>query len=131
MLIRRCTEADEPLLFSMLRDEGSDWEDYYGDAGREQYRRALRNSVTYLAFEEGRLCGYARCREDDGFGVYVYDLLVAKAFRGRQIGRVLMERACTDFPGQTVYVMSDVDGYYEKLGYAREGSIFIVNKQDV
>jgi hypothetical protein len=25
------------------------------------------------AFEEQRYCGYARCREDGGFGVYVCD----------------------------------------------------------
>lgn len=37
-----------------------------------------------------------------------------------------MERVCQDFPDQPVYVMSDVDSYYEKLGYIREGSIFRV-----
>jgi hypothetical protein len=37
-----------------------------------------------------------------------------------------MERVCRDFPNQPVYVMSDSDPYYEKLGYEREGSIFIV-----
>jgi GNAT superfamily N-acetyltransferase len=53
-------------------------------------------------------------------------LLVRKSYRGRNIGKILMERVCRDFPGQTVYVMSDVDLYYEKLGYRREGSIFEV-----
>lgn len=64
--------------------------------------------------------------EGDGFGVYIYDLLVRKSYRGRQLGKTLMERVCQDFPSQTIYVMSDVDPYYEKLGYRREGSIFEV-----
>jgi hypothetical protein len=36
------------------------------------------------------------------------------------------KKVCQDFPNQPVYVMSDVDPYYEKLGYRREGSIFEV-----
>ncbi len=59
-------------------------------------------------------------------GVYIYDLLVRKAHTGNQIGKLLMEQACRDFPDQSVYVMSDVDVYYEKLGYMREGTIFEV-----
>jgi len=35
-----------------------------------------------------------------------------------------MERVRQGFPGQPVYVMSDVDKYYEKLGFGRVGSIF-------
>lgn len=37
-----------------------------------------------------------------------------------------MEWVCKNFPDQPVYVMSDVDQCYEKLGYRREGSIFEV-----
>lgn len=127
MLIRRYTPEDKDQLFLMLIAEGPEWSDYYGDTSRHRYEKALDSSHTFLAYEGDVLCGYARCREDDGFGVYVYDLLVAKPYRGRNIGRRLMEQACREFPDQLVYVMSDVDAYYEKLGYAREGSIFIVS----
>jgi GNAT superfamily N-acetyltransferase len=126
MIIRKYAPADSARLFCMLREEGSEWECYYGDRTIEKYKLALETSLTYVAFEEQSLCGYARCREDGGFGVYVCDLLVAKPFRKRGIGRKLMEQACIDHPGETVYVMSDVDGYYTKIGYTREGSIFKV-----
>jgi ribosomal protein S18 acetylase RimI-like enzyme len=126
MEIRRYCRENEAQLFALLREEGDDWSDYHGRKGYNKYVKALESSITYLAFDDDVLCGYARCREDDGFGFYVYDLLVQKAHRGRQIGKMLMEQACLDFPDQTVYVMSDVDLYYEKLGYQREGSIFIV-----
>jgi predicted N-acetyltransferase YhbS len=53
-------------------------------------------------------------------------LLVRKTHRGKQIGKALMERVLKDFLNQAIYVMSDVDPYYEKLGYRREGSIFEV-----
>ncbi|WFF71873.1 GNAT family N-acetyltransferase [Proteiniclasticum sp. QWL-01] len=126
MKIKKYSKADETLLFDLLIDEGDDWIEYHGAAGRSKYVKALESSITYIAYHENLVCGYARCREDNGFGVYVYDLLVRKTRRGRQIGKSLMERVCQDFPEQPVYVMSDVDMYYEKLGYRREGSIFEV-----
>lgn len=126
MEIKKYSKADEKLLFDMLIDEGDEWIAYHGSTGHDKYIKALESSITYIACYENIVCGYVRCREDDGFGVYVYDLLVRKAYRGKQIGKCLMERACRDFPDQPVYVMSDVDPYYEKLGYCREGSIFEV-----
>jgi len=126
MIIKRYSTMDEIPLFDMFREEGDDWIDYHGAKGYDKYLKALESSITYLAYEDSLLCGYTRCREDDGFGVYVYDLLVRKTYRGKQIGKMLMEQACKDFPDQPVYVMSDVDLYYEKLGYRREGSIFEV-----
>ncbi len=128
MEIKDYTITDDEQLFDMMRGEGEDWSCYYGGSGLGKYKKALRNSRVYVAYEGDILCGYVRCREDDGFGVYIYDLLVSKAYRGREIGRKLMERVCDDYPGEVVYVMSGVDGYYEKLGYTREGSIFVVSK---
>ena len=124
--VRRYEPADEAALFALLEAEGDDWAEYHGPAGRERYAAALRGGPTYLIWDGAVVCGYARCREDDGFGVYVYDLLVHHSYRGLGLGRALMERVCADAGDQTVYVMSDVDAYYEKLGYQRAGTIFVV-----
>ena len=62
----------------------------------------------------------------DSAFMYV-DLLVDKEYRGKEYGRLLMEQACLDYPGDTVYVTGDVYPYYEdKLGYEAEGKIYIV-----
>lgn len=126
IFIRRYCTRDEQQLFSLLEREGEEWKGYWQSSGREKYKKALNSSITYLLFDDKMLCGYARCRDDGGYGVYVYDLLVDKAYRGNEYGRLLMERVCSDFPHDTVYVMSDVNPYYEKLGYKIEGTIFIV-----
>jgi len=126
MEIRYYSKADEEALFDLLMNEGDEWIDYHSENGCSKYVKALESSITYIACDENLVCGYARCREDDGFGVYIYDLLVRKTYRGRKIGKSIMDRICQDFPDQPVYVMSDVDSYYEKLGYIREGSIFRV-----
>jgi ribosomal protein S18 acetylase RimI-like enzyme len=129
MEIKIYSEADEAALFDMMRGEGDEWASYYGDEVKEKYRKALKNSISYVAYENEVLCGYVRCRDDDGYGVYIYDLLVKKAYRGRAIGRKLMEEVCADYPEEIVYVMSDVDEYYKKQGYRRIGSIFVVHDQ--
>lgn len=126
--IRPYQKGDTDELFAMMEKE-DDWDEYCNEQNKENYLRAVQTSITYLLFEEEKICGYARCREDDGFGVYVCDLLVDANCRGKNYGRYLMEQACKDFPEQTVYVMSDVDPYYEKQGYQKEGTIFIVKPQ--
>lgn len=126
MEIKRYSKSEERALFDLLVAEGDDWNDYHGENGRDKYKKALESSITYIAADNSIICGYVRCRDDDGFGIYIYDLLVRKSYRGRDIGKSLMQQVCTDFQDQVVYVMSDVDKYYKKLGFEREGSIFKV-----
>ena len=108
----------------MIEDEEG-WT-YSADSMSAQYRIALEKSITYVAYEDGTLCGYSRSVDDCGLYVYVCDLLVNPEYRGMDIGRRLMECIYADHPNQVVYVMSDVCAYYEKLGYQRAGSIFEV-----
>lgn len=126
MEIKKYSKDDEAKLFEMIRSEGEDWECYFGEGKIDQYKRALQNSIVYVAYASDVICGYVRCRDDEGLGIYIYDLLVQKEYRGCSLGRKLMERVCADYPDADVFVMSGVDGYYEMLGYHREGSIFAV-----
>ena len=123
--IKRYTKHDEVALFELMEREGTEWEEYY-DRRKEKYKTALANSVAYIICEDDVLCGYCRCRNDDGFGVYIYDLLVDKKHRGKQFGNLLMMQVRTDFPDDTIYVMSDIDPYYEKQGCTCVGSVFEV-----
>ena len=124
--IRRYGTEYESQLLALIEREGEEWKDYWLGTGREKYKKALSRSITCLIFEDTERCGYARCRDDDGFGIYVYDLLVNKNHRGKGYGRMLMDQACLEFPNDPVYVMSDVNSYYEKLGCEVEGAIYIV-----
>lgn len=126
MEIRRYVPRDEPALMSMLEAQGEEWACYWAAHQAEKYKRNLNASITYVATDGADLCGYSRSIQDGDFYIYVCDLLVTPCRRGMGIGRALMECICRDFPDFTVYVMSDVDGYYDKLGYRREGSVFEV-----
>lgn len=113
---------DYHRLLEIIKTEGDEWKDYFDS----NYREALKQSITYVAFFDGELCGYSRSLNDCGLFIWVIDLLVDQKYRGNSIGRKLMECLLPAYPNQLVLVMSDVDAYYEKLGYKKEGSIFKV-----
>lgn len=89
----------------------------------ETFKRALIESETLLVEDENRICGYLRAMVD-GFGVYVSELYVAPASRGNGFGAELLQQLKQQYPQQDLYVLSDEDQYYEKLGYSRVGSIY-------
>lgn len=122
-------KLDEETVMRLIEAEGEEWACYSSSDASDQYKSALDKSITYVAYEGEDLCGFSRSVEDNDFYMYVCDLLVAPTYRGKNIGRELMECLHRDYPDQVSYVMSDVDGYYTKLGYRREGSIFEVRKR--
>ncbi len=124
--IRRYEAEDAPHVLALVEEEGDDWRDYWHGDAREKYQNALSSSEVYLLFTGEECCGFIRCRDDAGYGVYVYDLLVDSKYRGNEYGRLLMERVAQDFPNDIIYVMSDINPYYQELGYAKVGTLFIV-----
>jgi ribosomal protein S18 acetylase RimI-like enzyme len=117
-------QTDEQSLLQMIKDEDG-W-DYAGKNMIGKYKKSLELSITYVAVEKGIVCGYVRSLDDFGIDIYVCDLLVRPDSRGKATGRKLMELLKADYPNRDVYVMSDVDGYYTKLGYKKAGSVFMV-----
>jgi len=118
--------SDNAALYDMMLAEDGEWSDYYDDSGiSSQFQVALNNCIVYVVVDDDdTACGFIRVRNDDGFFLVVYDLLVHKKYRGKNCGRILIDRVCKDYPGIDVYVMSDEDGYYEKQGFNKVGSIF-------
>ena len=115
---------DYDSLMKLIQSEGEEWKEYLSP----NYRKALANSITYVAFVGETLCGYTRALSDSGVFIWIVDLLVDENQRGHSIGKKLMECILTDYPDIDVFVMSDVDAYYEKLDYEKEGSIFRVTR---
>ncbi|MCB0737147.1 MAG: GNAT family N-acetyltransferase [Bacteroidetes bacterium] len=113
---------DYTQLRALIESEGEEWAQNLSI----NYQEALNHSITYVAISNGTICGYSRSMNDNGLFVWVIDLLVHKESRGNSIGKMLMECLLDEFPGKDVYVMSDVDEYYEKLEFKKEGSIFKV-----
>lgn len=123
--IRRYNAAtDYERLLEIINSEGEEWKDYFDP----KYQLILEKSITYVATANNVVCGYSRSIDDFGLYIWVVDLLVDKNYRGNAIGRKLMKILLTEYPNQYVYVMSDVDEYYKKMGYEKDGTIFKVNR---
>ena len=113
---------DQQAIMALIESEGDEWRDYLNPG----YQEALKTSVTYVAYANDTLCGYSRSITDHGLYIWVIDLLVHRSFRGHAMGKALLTCLLDNYPGQRVFVLSDVDAYYEKIGYKKEGSIFEV-----
>jgi predicted N-acetyltransferase YhbS len=129
MFIRKYESCDFDKVMEIIALEGEEWYDYSASENKDKYRKALDNSIVYVAFEDNEVCGFARFINDNDLLMILSDLLVTPKFRGNGIGHKLMESVYDDYPQLTAYAMSDVDEYYAKQGYQKVGSIFKIPTQ--
>ena len=120
--IKRYEKKHEADLLALLKAE-PDWNSFTGEGTMETFKDALLNSETYICESQGEVCGYLRALVD-GFGIYVSELYIGPQYRNNGYGKELLGRLKQAHPKQDVYVLSDEDLYYEKLGCKRIGSVF-------
>ena len=126
MEITRYRFDHEDAVFSAIKKD-ADWALFTNDEAIDNYRKSLKESITYVCYENGEFCGYLRALLDNGFAVYISELYVLPECRNRTIGRSLIAHVKEEFDPLTVYALSDEDAYYKKLGFTRVGSVFEVS----
>ncbi|MHA6964694.1 GNAT family N-acetyltransferase [Zobellella denitrificans] len=109
-------------LLTLLKNE-PDWRSFVSKGAIDRFKTALLESETYICEYQGEIVGYIRALVD-GFGVYVSELYIAPPYRGNGYGAKLLSKIKQAHPDQDVYVLSDEDQYYQKLGCQRVGSVF-------
>jgi GNAT superfamily N-acetyltransferase len=119
MEILSYNRTHETQLFDLIHSD-PEWSEYL--QFKQRYIQALEQSVVFMLMDKDVCIGFIRGKDDSGFGFYVYDLLVRKDNRGHGYGKALIDHVRSLY--QPVYVMSDVDAYYEKIGMTKIGSIF-------
>jgi ribosomal protein S18 acetylase RimI-like enzyme len=120
--ILRYEKRHEDELLALLKNE-PDWSSFTSDVAIGRFRESLLNSESYICESPGEIYGYIRALVD-GFGVYVSELYVAPQYRNKGYGKELLGKVRQAHIEQEVYVLSDEDLYYEKLGCKRVGSVF-------
>lgn len=124
MELRKYNEnKDYANLIALFQCEPS-WSWFLSDQHRLRHKQSLRESITYVAYEREQIIGYSRSLEDIGTYIYVCELLVKKDFRGNSFGKQMLDAIAADYPEHEIFIMSDEDLYYQKIGYTRIGSIF-------
>lgn len=125
-ILRYSQEHEDAVICAIGKDP--DWVMFTHENAVGTYKKRLRESITYVCYENGTFGGYVRALLDDGFAVYISELFVVPQWRNRKIGRTLIARLKADFRHLTVYALSDEDAYYEKLGYTKAGSVFEIRE---
>jgi GNAT superfamily N-acetyltransferase len=90
-------------------------------------RRGMRNTLYFVsAWQGGKPIGMARVIGDTGYAYYVQDVIVAEAYRGRGIGRAMMERVMAwierhaeGYCNVGLMAAEGKEGFYERFGFAR------------
>lgn len=122
--IFRYDKSYESELLELLEAE-PDWSSFTSADALDKFKNALLCSETYIYKSQGKICGYLRALVD-GFGIYVCELYIAPCYRNSGYARELLKKVKQEHLIENVYVLSDEDLYYEKLGYKRVGSVFIL-----
>lgn len=89
---------------------------------REVVQRAVRHSLCFGIFDGGAQVAFARLVTDRATYAYVADVYVLQPYRGRGLGKWLMEAAMAhpDVQGLRRWelVTKDAHGLYERFGFA-------------
>jgi predicted N-acetyltransferase YhbS len=116
MEYRTVKPEDYEAVRQFLAENG--WEKRVAD--EEKFRKMMENADrTVVAFEGERIVGFARALCDDVSNGYIGTVAVAEDFRGRGIGRELVERLIGDDTNIT-WVLRAGHGsreFWEKMGF--------------
>jgi ribosomal protein S18 acetylase RimI-like enzyme len=127
MHILRYQRVHEDAVITAIKSD-PDWDMFSNEQSIDNYKKSLLNSITYVCYQDDMFCGYLRALLDDCFAIYISELFVVPECRDRAVGRSLLAKVNMDYPHLSVYVLSDEDAYYRKLGYEIIGSVFKIHE---
>jgi GNAT superfamily N-acetyltransferase len=110
-------KMDLDLIHSFLSNES------YWAKGRsiEVTKKAIENSICFAAMDENKTIGFGRVVTDRATFAYIGDVFVKSEYRGRGIGKLLMQ-AMIDHPElqnlrRWILATRDAHGLYSKYGF--------------
>jgi len=109
--------------------EAVGWVKPGGDDGLRAHFNApfVHSTFVVSAWDGDELVGVARVLSDTIIRAVLYDVAVAPAYQGQGIGKALVQRCITHYPGaEWLVTTEDKTEFYEKLGFRREtDSVFL------
>ena len=114
---RSITHQDHDQMRRFLAENG--WAHRVGDP--DQFARMMQGADrTVVAWDEGRVVGFARALCDGVSNGYLSMVAVAEDQRGQGIGRTLVRHLIGDDPGITWTLRAGrgSEGFWQKMGFA-------------
>ena len=89
----------------------------------DQTKTAIENSICFGVYDSERQIGFARVVTDRSTFAYLGDVFILEEFRGRGLGKWLMETIIShpELQGLRRWVLAtrDAHGLYEQFGFSR------------
>ena len=116
--IRAWAEADFPAIQRLSSAEGWPTPTARPEEALESWRNAWATLVVICA---GEIVGFVRALTDGEVTMYIAELLVAPEWRGRGLGRALLDACHLLFPHTRLDLLSTeaADQFYEADGFRR------------
>ena len=94
-------------------------DDFDNGRTRDQLRESFANSHSFcIAYAGLDIVGTARILSDGVCNAYLVDVWTYSPFRRHGIARSMIDLLLRSLPGQHVYLQTDQNAFYEKLGFA-------------
>lgn len=111
-------QIDYPAVHRLLA--GTYWA---AGRSREKIETSCRNSLCFCLYDQDRQIGFARVVTDCAVFAWICDVLIDPEFRGRGLGKWLMEKVLEhpvlqNTAGQLL-ATRDAHGLYEKYGFVK------------
>jgi ribosomal protein S18 acetylase RimI-like enzyme len=108
-------------LVSLYKDAGW-WKDSYGDAPEFLHGIVADSALFAGAFKNKKMIGMGRALSDLASDAYIQDVVVLKEFRGRGIGKQIIQTLITGLKSYDVdwiglIAQPGTTDFYEKLGF--------------
>lgn len=107
--------------FIMKSCENERWESFYTDK-KDDYKKALESSYTYVLYENGAYCGFIRGITDGFFTLFIPEIIIDAEYRHRGYGTALINRLRAEFPDTRTDLLSDNDAFYISQGFHKLGT---------
>ena len=120
MIIRPASTKDCQAIYSLYQNEK--WLSFTEEKVTSLFSTNLSH---YLVVEENqKILGFARYLTDEVMTTFLAEIIIDKAYRGKGLGQQLIEEIHKKYPLTRIELISEVDGFYQTVGFKPVGTGF-------
>ena len=120
MIIRPASTKDFQAIYALYQNEK--WISFTEEKVTSLFSTNLSH---YLVVEENqKILGFARYLTDEVMTTFLAEIIIDKPHRGKGLGQQLIEEIHKKYPLTRIELISEVDGFYQIVGFKPVGTGF-------
>ena len=120
MIIRPASTNDFQAIYDLYQTEK--WMSFTEEKVTSLFSTNLSH---YVVVEENqKILGFARYLTDEVMTTFLAEIIIDKSYRGKGLGQQLIEEIHKKYPLTRIELISEVDGFYQTVGFKPVGTGF-------